>query len=254
MCHIPTEWQALLGGPCITGYVSQSIASVASNGPSAMVFDPDDIDSTNETIIGTPLVAYVMGQDLDGGNPDYTVPDNPFFNTAWPQWNWRSTVAGCCIPPGTRTLLFIGTSGHGNLVYGKGVADRSLHTDPVPEAPGQIYAYDPANDSNGEHAYPYRFQMWAYDLNDLLQVKAGTLLPHEVQPYDWWTFELPGEGNFTYDWDTDTPNPDPNPDNHNLTGMTYDIATNRVYLSVGHPFKNNYLTIHGLTINNAVTP
>lgn len=253
MCHVPEEWQALLGGPVLTGFVAQSIVSRASDGPSAMVIDPDTIDSTNEVLQGVPLVGYGYTTPLDGGNPDYTIPDNPYFDTYWPRWNWRGTVAGCCIPPGTRTLLFFGTNGHGRLVYGAGTSVRADHTEPNGVG-AQIFAYDPADNSNGEHSYPYRYQVWAYDLNDLLAVKAGTLQPHEVEPYDWWTFELPFEGTNTYNWETDTPNPDPAPDNHNLSGMTYDPATRRVYVSVDRGYYAGYSVVHALNVDIASIP
>ena len=32
---------------------------------------------------------------------------------------------------------------------------------------GEHYCYDPTNSDKGQHAYPYRYQMWAYDLNEL---------------------------------------------------------------------------------------
>ena len=36
-----------------------------------------------------------------------------------------------------------------------------------------------------------RFQVWAYNANDLLAVKNGTLQPWQVQPYDVWKFNVP---------------------------------------------------------------
>ena len=33
---------------------------------------------------------------------------------------------------------------------------------------------DPTDSSKGNHAYPYQYQVWAYDANDLAAVKAGS--------------------------------------------------------------------------------
>jgi len=79
--------------------------------------------------------------------------------------------------------------------------------------------------SKGETAYPYRYQMWAYDLNDLAAVKAGTKLPHEVQPYAWWNFHTPFEGGYVY------AKPDTQPDHHIITASAYDMVNKKLYFS-----------------------
>ena len=56
---------------------------------------------------------------------------------------------------------------------------------------GEHYCYDPTNSDKGQHAYPYRYQMWAYDLNELAEVRAGRRDPWSVKPYGVWPFELP---------------------------------------------------------------
>lgn len=40
------------------------------------------------------------------------------------------------------------------------------------------------SDVKGPHAQPYRYQILAYDANDLLAVKMGTKKPYEVKPYN----------------------------------------------------------------------
>jgi hypothetical protein len=52
----------------------------------------------------------------------------------------------------------------------------------------------------GPKSYPYNYSMWAYDANDLIAVKNGTLKPWEVVPYEYWTFDLPLKypGDVTY--------------------------------------------------------
>ena len=72
---------------------------------------------------------------------------------------------------------------------------RQRHADPslaiAPDPEGGAYCYDPTNSYKGPHAYPYRYQIWAYDLNDFAAVKAGTKQPWDVVPYGVWPLELP---------------------------------------------------------------
>jgi hypothetical protein len=60
-----------------------------------------------------------------------------------------------------------------------------------PAGGGFVYCYDPLNFDQGQHAYPYNLQFWAYDLNEWAAVKAGTKQPWEVKPYGVWPFTLP---------------------------------------------------------------
>jgi len=56
---------------------------------------------------------------------------------------------------------------------------------------GAMWCYDPTNSDKGQHGYPYRYQAWAYDLNDFAAVKAGTKQPWEVVPYAVWPLDFP---------------------------------------------------------------
>lgn len=88
MGYIPTEWQSLLGGPALTGQAALSIIGSSSDGPSATVFNPDQIG--NGSITGTTLVFYPIDQ--------YSHPD---FEAK------GSLVGGIAFPNGTRSLLFL---------------------------------------------------------------------------------------------------------------------------------------------------
>ena len=90
---------------------------------------------------------------------------------------------------GTRTALYFGRNGIGPPCYGNGTADKSLDGKNSPD--GTKYCYDPTNNSKGSHAYPYRYQVWAYDLNDFAAVKAGQKRPWQVVPYGVWPLTLP---------------------------------------------------------------
>src|SRR6185503_19063317 len=57
---------------------------------------------------------------------------------------------------------------------------------------GQAYdtrepvVYDPNRQGQGNHAWPYTYILYGYDLTDLAAVKAGTKLPYKLVPYAMW--------------------------------------------------------------------
>jgi hypothetical protein len=50
--------------------------------------------------------------------------------------------------------------------------------------------YDPFTSNKGSHAFPYNYQVWAYDLNDFAAVKAGKKKPWDLKPYAIWRLNL----------------------------------------------------------------
>lgn len=182
MTLIPPEWQASFGGPALTGMCCQAILSVQSNGPSVSVFDPSTTAQPAIRLLGYPSSNPLAPHDSQ----------NAIYNAT-------TRISGVIFPNGTRSVLFFGRHGTGPYCYGTG-ADCN----------------DPADDSKGTHAYPYVYQVWAYDANDLLAVKNGTKQQYEPKPYAVWTFNLPFEDNLNM---------------HFTGGAAYDPATNRIYLS-----------------------
>jgi len=194
MATIPSEWRAAFGGPALTGHGGASIASIQSNGPAASVFDPEKIGSGGQ-VAATALVGYPLAQSLAR---QYGANESGAAN---PYWSVTSSVDGAAFPAGTRSVLFFGRHGTGAYCYGTGGASGGD-------------CYDPADTSKGSHAYPYAYQVWAYDANDLLAVKSGSKAQYQVRPYAVWTFELPYA-----------------PGTRKLGGVAYDQATGRIYLS-----------------------
>ena len=178
MATVPSEWQTKLGGPALTGQCCVSIVSRTSNGPAAFAFDPAGVGKS--LVRASPLVYYTIapGQDTlgpwEGSNPTYGA---------------TTYIRGMAVIAGTRTVLYFGNNGMGAYCYGNGTADQSLAG--TVGADGARSCYDPTESGKGQHAYPYRYQVWAYDLNDLAAVKAGTKQPWEVRPYDVWPLTLP---------------------------------------------------------------
>ncbi len=183
MATIPSEWQQAFGGPALTGNCCLSIISRTSYGPAAFAFEPSTIGSTQSAL---PLVYYTGSNPLE---PYGAGGIHPLFSGA-------TKVRGIAFPSGTRSVLFIGTTGLGSYCYGE-AADCG----------------DPTNGSKGEHAYPYAAYVWAYDANDLAAVRSGTKQAWSVRPYATWQLS-----NISVGFD-------------GIGGAAYDPATGKLFVS-----------------------
>jgi hypothetical protein len=209
MALIPREWQARLGGPAITGQCCVPIITRTSWGPAAFAWNPDDLDRDGG-IDAAPLVYY-----------DSEHPTLGAFDGSGPVFGATTLVAGAAVIGGTRTALFVGSNGTGPMCYGVGTSDKSLVNTTGPD--GAKFCFDPTTSDKGQHAYPYHYQMWAYDLNDLAQVRAGKRKPWDVRPYGVWTFDLP------------VPEP-----GTRILGVTYDAERRRLFISQRHADRDGY--------------
>lgn len=177
MAMVPPEWQAKLGGPAVTGQCCIPIAWRTSWGPSAFAWNPPDM-YTHAKVPATPLLYYA--------HDHHTLGHWQNVNTTY---SASTQITGLAILAGTRTALYFGRNGTGPFCYGTATSDLSLVGKPTPD--GAIYCYDPYSTAKGTHGYPYNYQIWAYDLNDLAAVRAGTKQPWEITPYGVWPFGLP---------------------------------------------------------------
>ena len=209
MTPVPPEWQSLLGGPALTGNCCLAIAGFQSNGPSVSVFNPDDIGTVNP-VPATVLVGYPHSNPLGTG-----------WGTTNNLYNGSTSITGIAFPSGTRSVLFFGSQGIGPFCYGPGTTNTSLAGTTAPD--GDPWCYDPSNSSKGTHAFPYVDQVWAYDANDLLQVKNGSEQDYQVTPYKVWTLTLPYNN--------------PNGTNR-IGGVAYDPANNSLYISESCVYNN----------------
>ena len=187
MTLIPSEWQSQFGGPALTGNCCLSIVSLQSSGPAASVFNPSNVDTGNP-VTATPVVGYPDAHPLGTG-----------WSTTNPLFNGTTQIRGIVFPVGTRSVLFFGRHGVGTFCYGTGAECN-----------------DPADNSKGTHAYPYKHQIWAYDANDFVAVKNGVKHQWEVTPYAVWNFSLPFENANS---------------GHAIGGAAYDPQTNNIYIS-----------------------
>lgn len=209
MAAVPPEWQTKLGGPALTGQCCIPIVSRTSWGPAAFAWDPAGLHREGE-VDATPLVYYTADHPTlghwDGSNPTY---------------GGTISMGGLAVIGGTRTALFVGRNGLGEFCYGNGTGDRALAG--ANDRGGERYCYDPSNSDKGQHAYPYRYQMWAYDLNDWAAVRAGHRDPWSVKPYGVWPFELPFPESGV-----------------RIGGVAYDATGRRLFVSQMHADRDGY--------------
>ena len=219
MTHVPSAWQASFGSTHLTGQANIPITGRTSDGPAIYGFNTADLTGDSETVVApvVPLASYPW--------PDSLVPLVNGVQPANELFNRANDVTGVAFPDGSRSVLVFGTHGLGDYCYDN--VDGS-----------GAFCDDPARDGKGTHAYPYRYQVWAYDALDLLEVKAGNLAPHEVLPYDYWELELPFA-----------------PLAHDLGEVSYDPATQRLFVSqldvLAHEGLDVYPVIHVFQLSHA---
>jgi hypothetical protein len=200
MANVPAAWQALLGGTALTGNCCLSIIGRTSWGPAVFSFTPGDL---KDKFPVRPLAYYTMEHPtLGNGTPP--TPNSALFTLA-------DTIKGVAMPDGHRSVLFFGGHGAGAWCYGNGTADPALDHKRSPD--GEIYCYDPANGAKGQHAFPYRNYVWAYDARDLsAAAKPHGKQPWNVIPYATWSLTLPNGVN-------------------ELAGVAYDAGRRRIYVA-----------------------
>lgn len=188
MTTIPSEWQTLFGGPALTGNWAIPVIGSNSAGPALTVFNPDDVGAKNP-IPGTTMLYYPIEHPL---RPEAS--QNNYFNLA-------THYGGVAFPAGSRSLLFFGRHGTGPYCYG-----TSAECEPQ---------YSCETDNKGPHSPPYRFQVWAYDANHLLDVKNGQKQSWEPQPYGIWELAEITNGPCNNTW-----------------GAGYDPPTGRMFIAI----------------------
>jgi hypothetical protein len=177
---VPQEWQAPFGGPVLNGQCCLAIVGRTSSGPASFAIDPAQIGVTSPAP-AAPLDYYPS-----------TYPLSPWGSTS-NLFNGTTMMGGVVMPNGTRSVLFFGRQGVGPFCYGEGTPIQSL--DGTLTSNGVTrYCYDPLDLSKGTHGYPYIYQVWAYDANNLAAVRSGQLQPWSVKPYAVWQLNLPYGG------------------------------------------------------------
>jgi hypothetical protein len=161
MIDIPVLWQSLLGGPHAILGVQASLIQNCCNGYGLSVFDAANVPQAGGNFDVDTLLWYPHNGP-NGNAPSLQrvggAANEPYFN-----WRNDCTVTAF-IPSGSRSLLFVACHGYG--------PDGGVTGTPR----------DGSTDSD-----PYRLQVTAYDLADLVDVKNGVITnPYDVEPYAWW--------------------------------------------------------------------
>ena len=211
MCWIPSAWQAALKGPALTGLGGVAVIGRSSFGPSASVFDPEHLLNVTSTTLSNPVNAKVLvGYPSTHPSLGENAQAYKFGNT----WGWNGTglIRGIAFPEGTRSVLFFGRMGMGNGNYGAGDkaegtqcygpgtvnpleagrgGGESCNNGSTVVGTGNHCCYDPAELGKGNHAYPYKARIWAYDAGDLKRVADNSAKPWEILPYEVLDFDFP---------------------------------------------------------------
>jgi hypothetical protein len=192
MARVPAAWRSALGGPVVAGgTVGVTIITRGSVCPTLYSLDPDTI-TTAMPYASTIALAECPDADHDGMYSYNSIPGTTIqvgggigpiigrLGNANPLFNVRSAIGGVIVgPQNSRSVLFFGTTGLGTDCYG----DPQVPADNCPDNE------DP--NSKGDHNPPYVPYMWAYDINDLEQVKLGNVRPTDVRPYAYWQLWFP---------------------------------------------------------------
>lgn len=191
---VPEAWREALGGSLIAGFSSgPPIIGRLSVGPSAFALDPAALLALDAGLIPTvTLLDYALEHPLH--------PDLDAETGANDLWTHVSRAVVGFVVPGTRTYLALGhTGGHRSGVCYKCVQSGGT----------ECGGFCPRDADDVATAY------WAFDLLDLLAVRAGHLAPHAVRPYAYGPLALPFVGS-----------------DGEIAGGTFDPASGLAYLLV----------------------
>lgn len=186
MAAVPDRWQSVLRGSVLSGNCCRSIIAHQSHGPAVAVFDPASL-AEERKVRAVQLLSYSSRRPLGPGGSRR----NGLFNLT-------TRVDGLVFPDGTRSMLFIGRHGTGDYCYGE--ADE---------------CGDEAMIYKGAHAYPYIYQVWAYDAGELIPRRGFGAGPRSIEPYSTWRLRVPFE--------TDGA--------HYTGGAAWDPGTDRIFFS-----------------------
>ncbi len=194
MSNIPQEWQSLLGGKIIGGNQPLPIISGNSFGPSITIITPEFTTSPPQLKSET-LVHYPSSSPLCGPVGCERTSNN--------LWNYSSEYLGRMFISGSRSILFVGRHPTGEFWYGG------------PTSPtGKAALCDDGGWGQKSTAWGYR--VMAFDANDLVKVRNGSIHSSQVRPYRVW--EIP---NF------------PINDCTFIRSATFDETTKNIYIAQG---------------------
>lgn len=190
MAAVPERWRQWIGSEFVTGAAGLNRIQTSSSGPALFGFDA----AAPENSLHDPLVYYPFGKALQ-----WMDPAGRRLAPAQPLFNGTTKIEGVAFVPGTRSVIFIGSNGLSQIGYGVGTEFRDR---------GRVY--------RGYHSQNglYRYQVWAYDIDDFVAVRNGAKSPWSLKP------------TFVHNFDLPTPEPA-----YYLGGTAFDPATGRLFVS-----------------------
>ncbi len=200
MAEVPEQWRAWIGAKYVTGAAGQNRIQYSSSGPALFGFDAVNPKASS----GGPLVYYPFGHALQWGDDSVTTPQLLF--------NGTTKVDGVAFVPGTRSVLFFGSNGLSRIGYGVG-----------PRFNDQARQYQGYHSQNGV----YKYQIWAYDIDDFAAVRSGTRASWTIRPTSVMNFDFPTPDASKY-----------------LGGTAFDPSTGRLYISQKFAGTNATPVIH----------
>ncbi len=208
---IPAAWQAALGGDHISGFsagTTRAILSRLSMGPSAYVFDIDDLingpPANGATISTTAAMSFPYPNGLGIANTGDV--DNELL-TPGEIWNNATEANYCFIVPNSDTYLCVGHQAGFTSGLDYKVRNDTSQTD--------------WGDYDAVSANDYRNIYMMFDVNDLVSAKNGSIATYDIEPYEWGTFSP------VYGGDSAT-------GINQISGATFDPETGRLYVAIAN--------------------
>lgn len=137
------------------------------------------IYNTIPNVVGRQLIGYPSTKGLEAGN---------IYGNSYPIWNFSTAIGGMCIPTGTDSLLIFCKTGDGLFTY----AQTAITGDAGIQRAG-YRIYDPGNPEPGPHSQSSFLKVYAYDINELVEVKNRRKTFSDVKPHGVFTLKLPSD-------------------------------------------------------------
>jgi hypothetical protein len=216
--------------PVAVGNCGGSIWQTLPAGPTLYAFNPTDLTG-GSTVAATTLLEYSGGNGVTGSGSEFPgrhlparfgqlvnaamtldIPANDYFNG-------NTHITGA-VWIENRSVLFFGSHGIGDSWYGSRTGYQNgtgvqLPLGPSATRPKLTVPDQTVEIDQGNHAPPYRHQVWAYTQAEILSVKVGTKQPWEAVPYAVWGFSTPFTDSLGPNW---------------LIGTAHDPILKRIYV------------------------